>query len=603
MIRAVIFDLDGVLIDSERAYFKLNKEFLESNGFKPTDAQIHDFVGTSMDGTYAKAFAFFPKGTMTMGRLRDMYQQYANEHPLNFPDILMEDAHETLTKLKGEDLKLALASSSPLDYIEQVLKTCKLEGYFDKVISGELFKKNKPDPEVYDKAIEALGVLPKECLVVEDSKIGIQAGKAAKAKVVGLNSFAVQDRSGADLQIDKLSELPELVTQLNKLQTPLRLNVQDKELILVPVAHVSKYSAYLAKQTIEEEDPDSICIELDADRLKSLEDKNSWEKTDIVKIIKDHKTGYFLVSLLLSSYQKRIAKNLDSNSGAEMLVGIAEAKKRKIPLVLADRSIQTTFTRIWRKMKFKDKFSLLVSAISSLFEEEDLSEEDIAKLEQKDELTAALQELQDKFPQISEVLVTERDKYLAAKIKNAPGKKVVAILGAAHLIGIQKWIKEDYSLAELDELPPKGKLGKNILWTLSAVLILLVILTFTKNQGLAVESILNWIIWHGGLSALGCLLCLAHPLTILVGFLAAPLSALNPLLASGWFAGLTQATIRKPTVADFERVPQDCSSFKGFMTNRVTKILMIVILSNIGSTLATFIGGVDIVQKFLEVFG
>ena len=379
-----------------------------------------------------------------------------------------------------------------------------------------------------------------------------------------------------------------------------RLQYNDKELILVPTAHVSKNSAELVKKVIEDENPDSICIELDADRFHSLKNKKSWEETNITQVIKDKKAGFLLVNLVLGNYQKKIAKQLGSNSGQEMIEGIKASEERNIPLVLADRSIQTTFSRIWTSLNIWDKANLLSLIISSMFEKEDISEEDLAKLQQEDNLTAALQEITKEFPKISHVLVHERDMYLAHKVKNAPGKKVVAILGAAHIIGMKEEIYKDYSIKPLEEVPPKKASSKILGYAIPVILILAIVLTFTQNTETGIRQIGYWFLWNGSLSALGCIIALAHPLTTLITFLCSPIGALSPVLANGWFGGLAEAYFRKPTVKDFENISADLQTMNGIWKNKITKILLIVVLANIGSTIGTLIGGIGIIQKLIE---
>ena len=379
-----------------------------------------------------------------------------------------------------------------------------------------------------------------------------------------------------------------------------RLQYNDKELILVPTAHVSKNSAELVKKVIEDENPDSICIELDADRFHSLKNKKSWEDTNITQVIKDKKAGFLLVNLVLGNYQKKIAKQLGSNSGQEMIEGIKASEERNIPLVLADRSIQTTFSRIWASLNIWDKANLLSLIIFSMFEKEDISEEDLAKLQQEDNLTAALQEITKEFPKISHVLVHERDMYLAHKVKNAPGKKVVAILGAAHIIGMKEEIYKDYSIKPLEEVPPKKASSKILGYAIPVILILAIVLTFTQNTETGIRQIGYWFLWNGSLSALGCIIALAHPLTTLITFLCSPIGALSPVLANGWFGGLAEAYFRKPTVKDFENISTDLQTMNGIWKNKITKILLVVVLANIGSTIGTLIGGIGVIQKLIE---
>lgn len=380
------------------------------------------------------------------------------------------------------------------------------------------------------------------------------------------------------------------------------LNYKDKELFLVKTAHVSKNSIEDVRKCIEEINPDSICIELDQDRYNKMTEPEKWRETDIVKIIKDKQVGFLLVNVILSSFQKRMAKTMDTNTGGEMLEGINQAKQRNVNLILADRSIKTTFSRIWHKLSFKEKVDLLTGSITSIFDNEEISEEDISKLKEADALEAALLDIGKQFPTVKQVLVDERDKYLCEKIRTAPGKKIVAIIGAAHSIGIQKYINDQIDIQELDKVEKNKKsIGNIIKWLIPIAIVGLIVYTIIKNKDIGLQQLKSWVIWNGTLSAIGSILALAHPLSILTSFIMAPITSLNPLLASGFFAGIVEATIRKPKVKDFEDIAEDTSTLKGFWKNRVTRTLFVVLFSNIFSSIGTFVSGIDIVKKFIEI--
>ena len=380
-----------------------------------------------------------------------------------------------------------------------------------------------------------------------------------------------------------------------------KVQYQDKEITLIPTAHVSKDSALFTETVIDEIKPDSICIELDEDRYQSITDPDKFKQTDIVKIIKEKRVAILLVNLILSNYQKKLAGKLDSQSGNEMLVGINKAQQLNANLVLADRKIQTTFKRVWANQTFVDKVKLISAIVDAAFDDEEISEEDLLQLQQSDMLTSALSEVTEKFPHIAEVLVEERDKYLAYKIKNAPGKNIVAILGAAHTINIPRYIQEDYSIEQYDVIPEKKLSQKIVKWIIPVAVLVAIICAFRIDPNVGLNQIKSWIVINGSLAALGALLAGGSIISILVSFVMAPITSLNPFLASGWFAGLAEAKISKPTVADFERLSDDCSTLKGFRTNKVSKILLIVILSNVGSTIGSFVSGFDIIKQLFNL--
>lgn len=379
-----------------------------------------------------------------------------------------------------------------------------------------------------------------------------------------------------------------------------KLNYKDKEIYLVKTAHVSKNSINDVKECIGEVKPDAICIELDEDRYKKISDPEKWSDTDIVKVIKEKKVGFLLVNLILASFQRRMAINMDSNSGGEMLEGIKQAKELNVPLVLADRPIKTTFSRIWNSLGLYEKSKLIVSIIGSIFDDEEISEEDLQALKEADALEAALNEVGKEFPNVKKILVDERDAYLSSKIKNAPGKKIVAIIGAAHAGGIERNLDKDIDINELNVVKKKKGIGTVIKWLIPIAIISIIIYTLWSNRDAGLSQIKSWILWNGTLSAIGTLLAFGHPLSILTAFVMAPITSLNPLLAAGWFAGLVEAMIRKPKVKDFENLGEDTNTLKGFWKNRVTRILLIVVFANVFSSIGTFISGLDIFTTFLK---
>lgn len=378
-----------------------------------------------------------------------------------------------------------------------------------------------------------------------------------------------------------------------------RLTYQEKEILLIATAHVSKDSAELVKQVIEEERPDSVCIELDEGRYQNIINPKAWENTDLVKVIKSKKVGFLIVNLILSSYQKKMAKQLDTVVGGEMLQGIASAKEIGAELVLADRNIQTTFLRIWRKLSFWEKLKLLFALVFSYDDDTEITNQDLQDLLQQDALESVMANLKKEFPQVGQILVSERDQYLANKIKNAPGKKVVAVLGGAHVPGIKKEIYLEQDMDGISVVPPKSRISKIAGWIIPAIITGLFVYTFALNLQSGLRQLSAWVLWTGAFAALFTALSLGHPLSILTSLLAAPITTLHPLLACGWFAGLVQATIKKPTVQDVYNVQTDIYSLKGILKNRFLKTLLVIMMSNIGGTIGTIIAGTDLIRNLL----
>lgn len=381
-----------------------------------------------------------------------------------------------------------------------------------------------------------------------------------------------------------------------------RIHLDCKEIILIGTAHVSRQSAEQVKEVIERENPDSVCIELDEQRYQSIMDNNKWKETDIFKVIKEKKATLLLMNLAISSFQNRMAKQFDIKPGQEMIQGIASAKEVGAELVLADRNIQVTFSRIWHNLGWTGKSQLLTSVFFSIFSKDTISEEELEKMKTQDTLNAVLAEFTASFPKLKTPLIDERDQYLAQKIKDAPGEKVVAVLGAAHVPGITVEIHKEQDLEKLSAVPPKSIVPKIIGWSLPVLIVALMIYTFFANPSAGLDQAISWILWTGTMAAIGAAVALGHPLAILSAFIAAPITALHPILASGWVSGLVQAFIKRPTIADFETLSEDVFTIKGFWKNKVTRVLLVVVLTNLFGSLGTFIGGADVIRVFFKNF-
>lgn len=369
-----------------------------------------------------------------------------------------------------------------------------------------------------------------------------------------------------------------------------RLDFENKEIILLGTAHVSKESAQLVKDVIEEEKPDTVCVELCESRYQAIRQKEMWQDTDIVKVIREKKTFLLLANLLLASFQKRIAKKLNIKPGQEMIQAIESGEAVKSKIHLADRDIRITLSRTWRTMGLWSKLKLFFQLILSIGEVDEISEEDIEKIKQEDVLETLLADVGKSLPVVKDILIDERDRYLAYKIRTAPGNKIVAVVGAGHVPGIKEYWNTDVDIKTLDHLPPKGKAFGILKWIIpAAILVLLFSGFFYGGVNTGKDMIKWWILANGLLAGLGAVIAFAHPFTILSSVLAAPLTSLNPMIAAGWVSGLVEAFSRKPKVKDIENLPEDILSIRGFWKNKVTRILLVVVFTNLGSALGTFV--------------
>ncbi|MEE9611526.1 MAG: TraB/GumN family protein [Desulfatiglandales bacterium] len=369
-----------------------------------------------------------------------------------------------------------------------------------------------------------------------------------------------------------------------------RLTFEEKDVHLIGTAHVSRESADLVEKVIEEEKPDTVCVELCKSRYESITQRNRWQNTDLLKVIKEKKAFLLLLNLMLAYFQKKIGEKLGIKPGEETLRAIQSAAEVGATIHLADRDIRITLSRTWRFMGLWTKIKLLVQLIASAGEVEAIKEEDIEEMKKKDVLEMLLSEIGQAFPEIKRILIDERDQYLAHKIRTAPGKQIVAVVGAGHTPGIQKYWDKDVDMALLEQMPPKGKLSTVLKWGVPVLIVGLIVVGFYHAGADAGANMIKWwVLANAVLAGLGATIALGHPLTILSAIVAAPLTSLNPMIAAGWVSGLVEALLRKPKVRDFENLPQDISSIKGFWKNKITRILLVVVFTNIGSSFGTFI--------------
>lgn len=391
-------------------------------------------------------------------------------------------------------------------------------------------------------------------------------------------------------------------------QTQKVLDYNGRKITLIGTAHVSAESVEEVKQTIKDLNPDCVAIELDEKRADSIQNPDKYRQLDIVKVLKNHEGFLLLANLILSSFQRRMGNNTGVKPGEEMLTAMNVAKELNIPTVMVDRPIQVTLKRAWAKNSFWGKNKLFASLISSAFSKEEISEDQIESLKEKNEMDSMMAELSEYMPVIKEVLIDERDKYLASKIWTAGGKNTVAVLGAGHLNGVVAHLdklaagEETADVESISEVPPKGIFGKLIGWLIPAIIIGFIAAGFIYGGVKAgTDMLTSWFLWNSIPAAIMTLVGLGHPLTILVSFLTAPFTSLCPFIGVGFVAGLVQAIVCKPKVSDMETLQDDVTTLKGFYKNRILRVLLVFILSSVGSMIGTFAGGTDIIKSFTQI--
>ncbi len=369
-----------------------------------------------------------------------------------------------------------------------------------------------------------------------------------------------------------------------------RLQYGDKEIILVGTAHVSRESTDLVRRVIEENSPDTVCVELCADRRQAMEQGDQWREMDILKVVKEKKAFLLLANLMLASFQRRVASRLEVRPGEEMRAAIKAAEAQNAAVVNADRNIRITLGRAWRAMRLRDKARLLMELLLSGAEIDEISEDDIEEMKQRDMLDGILRDVGERMPALKRILIDERDRYLTEKIRTAPGRRIVAVVGAGHVPGIRAGWEEPVDITALEWMPRPGKLGAVLKWMIPILIIGLIGAGFAfGGKSTGTDMAVYWLLANGILAGAGAIAALAHPLTFLAAVAAAPLTSLNPMVAAGWVSGLAEAWLRKPRVRDFESLSDDILTIRGFWRNKVTRVLLVVAFTNIGSILGTFV--------------
>mgnify|MGYP001262097401 CR=1 FL=1 len=372
-----------------------------------------------------------------------------------------------------------------------------------------------------------------------------------------------------------------------------------ENILVVGTAHVSPESVQEVRDAIEVFKPDIVAVELDERRLKVLSDRQGWESTPITRLLKDRNAYVFIAQSFLSSYQRRLGEKFGSEPGSEMLEAIKAAEKNHVEVLLADRDITITLKRAWKKMTLREKTRIMwtLMQLPLVDYDEEAEQIDLKELMKEDALTSMMNELKTLAPNVAEVLLFERDTYIARRIADAShGKRVLAVVGAGHVKGVKQKIEKVLageklpSFQELEYLAPPGfPWGKALGWGIAVLLVVLIVWIGIRN-GLeaSLEAFGWWFLIHAVLSALFCAAARGHPYSIGTAFIASPFTAIHPGVAAGWFSGLVEAKVRTPTVKDWQDLGK-ANTTKDFFNNRVIRVLMVAALTNVGSMIGTFV--------------
>lgn len=384
---------------------------------------------------------------------------------------------------------------------------------------------------------------------------------------------------------------------------------ENRKIILLGTAHVSKASAIEVADTIKELQPDVVAIELCQGRFDNLNNDNKYENLDIGAVIKKGQALFVMANLLLSAYQKKMGDKIGIKPGAEMIAGIKGAESIGASLKLVDRPIDVTLKRVTRQLGFMDKISMLSSVLTYFFSKEEVEEVDEATIESlKDSsiILDTINELGLKFPNVKKYLLDERDSYMAYKVNRIQGDKILVVLGAAHLEGVYAHLvandvtKEE--MKEISEIPKKKKYGHIIAGVLLILVLVILVLTINQSPMEGATNVVRWLVLTSSFGGLGALFAGAHPLSILASMIGSPIGAASPVLSSGMIGAFVESRLRKPQVRDFTSLGDDLFNFKRWRRNNLLRVFMVFFLASFGSAIGNIIGLKSIFSSFIKLF-
>ncbi len=380
------------------------------------------------------------------------------------------------------------------------------------------------------------------------------------------------------------------------------------EYTLLGTAHVSRASVAAVRSLIETGDFDAIAVELCETRFRALRDREAWRNLDLWQVIRQGKAGMVAANLALSAYQRRLADQFGIEPGAEMKTAADLADQRQRPLWLIDREISTTLKRAYRSVRLRDRLGIVSGLVASLFERGDVAEEDIEKLKQGDMLQSAFSEFAEQSEPLYRSLISERDSFMAARLReessHQPIRRVLVVVGAGHLAGIERELAAQQDapkalLATLASVPPGARWPKWLGLGVLAIIVAAVAYAFSRGADLGAVALRDWVLFTGCGAALGALAGGGHPLSVLTAFVVAPLKPFRPFVPSGALSAGVEMWLRHPRVADFETLRDDVIHWHGWWKNRVSRTLLVFMLTNIGMMIGEWLAGIRILHRLM----
>ena len=393
--------------------------------------------------------------------------------------------------------------------------------------------------------------------------------------------------------------------------------VNGAEVYLLGTAHVSRASvarvqALLTPAADGNPDFDAVAVELCPSRFESLMDPDRLHRMDLFAVIREQRVYVVAASLALAAYQQRLADQFGIEPGAEQRAAIQLAHDRGLPVLLVDRDIGVTLRRAAANLGWWKRLNLFSGLLVGMLSRDEVSEEEIERLKQGDVLETTFAEFAEDRRDLFVPLITERDQYMAARLRQeiagSGHRRVLAVLGAGHLAGVAAALREPAApgadpagtIAALSHVPPPSLFWRAFPWLLVVLILGVFVYGFTRSPELGWNLVWDWVVINGGLAALGAAIAAAHPLTVLVSFCAAPLTSLNPTIGAGMVTAAIEVYLRRPKVGDFGKLREDTTSIRGWWRNRVTRTLLVFMFSTIGSAVGTYLAGFRIVERLSQ---
>ncbi|HEY5603666.1 MAG TPA: TraB/GumN family protein [Gammaproteobacteria bacterium] len=429
-----------------------------------------------------------------------------------------------------------------------------------------------------------------------------------------------------------------------KPQEPIvKIHIDNCDITLLGTAHISRASAVKVKELLQSGDYDCVAIELCYSRHRSIIDPDALAKMDLFQVVREGKATMVAASLALGAFQQRMAEKLNIKPGAEMRAAIEVGDRLKMPVLLIDREIGTTLKRVYRRVGFWQRMNLVAGLMASVVSRHEVTEEEIERLKEGDILESTFAQFAEEAKDLYVPLVDERDKFMAARIKQevrkAGHRRMLVVIGAGHLKGIAHYllnwgddilqdnaqpgaqpssapesnrnIKQTQAqiqtgskgpdpvavINHYNYIPPASKWPKLVPWIIVALVFAGFALGFSRSPDLGWQLVADWVLINGGLCAIGAIIALAHPITIVSAFIAAPITSLNPTIGAGMVTAAIETGLRRPRVEDFSRLRADTTRLRGWWTNAVTRVLLVFLFTTLGSAIGTYVAGYRIFER------